>query len=221
MADILLAEDNTEMATLLCDFLKAEGYSVVHCTDGESTVSAFENNGARLVILDIMLPKLDGFGVCRKIRENSNTPIIIVSAKTEKDDKLNGLILGADDYIEKPYDIDILLAKIDGIFKRRYAVEELVSGDIKVDKQGKVVYYKGNKVDVTAKEYELLVLMIEDAGKVLDKDYLFREIWGLDSESEQQTLTVHMKWLRSKFEKDPKRPEHFQTVWGVGYRFVE
>ena len=102
MTDILVVEDNLEMATLLCDFLKAEGYSSKHCADGESALSAFDKDGARLVILDIMLPGLDGFGVCRKIRESANTPIIIVSAKTEKDDKLNGLILGADDYIEKP-----------------------------------------------------------------------------------------------------------------------
>ena len=103
MLDILVVEDNLEMATLLCDFLKAEGYSVQNCTDGESALKTFETEGARLVILDIMLPGLDGFAVCHKIRENANTPIIIVSAKTEKDDKLNGLILGADDYIEKPY----------------------------------------------------------------------------------------------------------------------
>ena len=110
MNDILVVEDNLEMATLLCDFLEADGYSVIHCADGESALTAFEKDGAKLVILDVMLPGLDGFAVCRKIRENANTPIIIVSAKTEKDDKLNGLILGADDYIEKPYDIDILLA---------------------------------------------------------------------------------------------------------------
>ena len=217
--DILIVEDDKNIATLLADFLKDRGYIVSVAHDGNRALHLFEKYGARLVVLDIMLPGADGFTMLSKIRKDSNTPVLIVSARDTKEDKLNGILGGADDYIEKPYDIDILLAKIDGIFKRRYALEELVCGDIKVDKQGKVVYYKGNKVDVTAKEYELLVLMIENAGKVLDKDYLFREIWGLDSESEQQTLTVHMKWLRSKFEKDPKRPEHFQTVWGVGYRF--
>lgn len=219
MADILLAEDNTEMATLLCDFLKAEGYSVVHCTDGESTVSAFENNGARLVILDIMLPKLDGFGVCRKIRENSNTPIIIVSAKTEKDDKLNGLILGADDYIEKPYDIDILLAKIKGVFARLYQTSFISDGFIKLDKGKRRAFVGEKQLDLTQKEFDLLRLLVENSGKTLDKDYIFNEIWGCDSFSELQTLTVHIKWLRQKIEDNPKKPTHIVTVWGVGYRY--
>lgn len=219
--DILIIEDDKSIATLLADFLKDKGYVVTVAHDGDRAISLFEKYGARLVVLDIMLPGADGFTILSKIRKDSNTPVLIVSARDSKEDKLNGILGGADDYIEKPYDIDILLAKIDGIFKRRYAVEELVSGDIKVDKQGKLVYYKGNPVVVTAKEYELLVLMLENPGKVLDKDYLFREIWGSDSESEQQTLTVHMKWLRTKFEEDPKKPAHFLTVWGVGYRFVE
>ena len=144
MTDILVAEDNIEMATLLCDFLTADGYSVKHCADGESAEKAFETDGARLVILDIMLPGLDGFAVCRKIRESANTPIIIVSAKTEKDDKLNGLILGADDYIEKPYDIDILLAKIKGIFTRRYQTDVISDGFLKIDKSKRIAY-KGNE----------------------------------------------------------------------------
>ncbi len=144
MVDILVVEDNIEMAALLCDFLEADGYSVKHCADGDSAVNAFESEGARLVILDIMLPGPDGFAVCRKIRENANTPIIIVSAKTEKDDKLNGLILGADDYIEKPYDIDILLAKIKGIFTRRYQTDILSDGFLKIDKSKRIAYKRQN-----------------------------------------------------------------------------
>lgn len=219
--DILIVEDDKDIARLLGDFLRAKGYVVTIASDGDKAIYLYETYGAKLVILDITLPGQDGFVVLSKIRKQSNTPVIIVSAKDSKEDKLNGIIGGADDYIEKPYDIDILLAKIDGIFKRRYAMDELIAGDIKIDKEGKVVSYKGNRVEVTAKEYELLLLLIQNAGKVLDKEYLFREIWGTDSESEQQTLTVHMKWLRSKFEEDPKKPIHFQTVWGVGYKFVE
>lgn len=217
--DILIVEDNKDIATLLGDFLRDKGYIVTITNDGIKAMKLFEKYGARLVVLDVMLPGQDGFTILNKIRKESNTPVIIVSAKDSKEDKLNGILGGADDYIEKPYDIDILIAKIDGIFKRRYAMDELCYGDIKIDKQGKVVYYKGVKTDVTVKEYELLLLLMENPGKVLDKDYLFREIWGMDSESEQQTLTVHIKWLRSKFEEDPKKPVHFQTVWGVGYKF--
>lgn len=219
MLDILVVEDNLEMAALLCDFLKAEGYSVQNCADGESALKAFESEGARLVILDIMLPGLDGFAVCRKIRENANTPVIIVSAKTEKDDKLNGIILGADDYIEKPYDIDILLAKIKGIFTRRYQTEVLSDGYLKIDKSKRIAYKDGIPLDLTQKEFDLLLLLVENTGKTLNKDYLFNQIWGFDSFSEPQTLTVHIKWLRQKIESNPKKPDHIVTVWGVGYRY--
>ena len=160
MIDILVVEDNLEMATLLCDFLEAEGYSAKHCADGESALSAFDKDGARLVILDIMLPGLDGFVVCRKIRESANTPIIIVSAKTEKDDKLNGLILGADDYIEKPYDIDILLAKIKGIFTRRYQSDVISDGFLKIDKSKRIAFKENTPLDLTQKEFDLLLLLL-------------------------------------------------------------
>lgn len=219
MTDILVVEDNLEMAALLCDFLEAEGYSVKHCADGESALTAFQSEGARLVILDIMLPGLDGFAVCRKIRKNANTPIIIVSAKDEKDDKLNGLILGADDYIEKPYDIDILLAKIKGIFTRRYQTNVLSDGFLKIDKTKRIAYKENTHLDLRQKEFDLLLLLAENSGKTLNKDYLFNQIWGFDSFSEPQTLTVHIKWLRQKIERNPKKPEHIVTVWGVGYRY--
>ncbi len=219
MTDIIVVEDNMEMAGLLCDFLSADGYNVEHCASGEKALEIFHKSGAKLVILDIMLPGLDGFGVCRKIREKSNTPIIIVSARIKKDDKLNGLILGADDYIEKPYDIDILLAKIKGIFQRRYNSEIITDGFLKLDKSKRVVY-KGDKViDVNQKEFDLLCLLMENIGKTLNKDLIFNKIWGIDSFSEQQTLTVHIKWLRQKIEDDPKKPSHILTVWGIGYRY--
>ncbi|MBQ1437640.1 MAG: response regulator transcription factor [Ruminococcus sp.] len=219
MIDILVVEDNIEMATLLCDFLEADGYTVKHCADGESALTAFQSDGARLVILDIMLPGLDGFAVCRKIRENANTPIIIVSAKVEKDDKLNGLILGADDYIEKPYDIDILLAKIKGILTRRYQTDVLSDGFLKIDKTKRIAYKGNDALDLTQKEFDLLLLLAENSGKTLNKDYLFNQIWGFDSFSEPQTLTVHIKWLRQKIEQNPKKPDHIVTVWGVSYRY--
>ena len=219
--DILIVEDDKNIATLLGDFCRAKGYVVTVAGDGDKAVHLFETYGARLIILDIMLPGMDGFGILSQIRRDCNTPVLIVSARDSKEDKLKGILGGADDYIEKPFDIDILLAKIDGIFRRRYGREELSAGDIRVDLQGKTVYRGEKQVDVTAKEYELLVLLMEHTGKVLDKDYLFREVWGMDSESEQQTLTVHMKWLRSKLEEDPKNPVHLQTVWGIGYKFVE
>lgn len=221
MTDILIIEDNKEIADILCDFLRVEGYSVKVCDTGEQGIIFFEQEKAKLVILDIMLPNIDGFSVCKKIREHSNTPILIISAKTEKEDKLSGLILGADDYIEKPFDIDILTAKIQGIFKRRYQSSELVSGDIRLDKQRRIVYRKGKTITMTVKEFDLLQFFMENSGKTLSKELIFNKIWGFDSFSEPQTLTVHIKWLREKIEEQPKAPKHILTVWRVGYRFEE
>lgn len=220
MTDILIVEDNRELATLLRDFLEAEGYVVSVADSGEKALHLYEKYGARLVVLDIMLPGMDGFAVCARIRENSDTPILIVSAKVDKDDKLNGLVMGADDYIEKPYDIDILIAKIKGIFKRRLALDEISCGNLTLNRADRTVKKDGGLVDMTAKEFELLLLLIENKGKVLNKEYIFNRIWGSDSFSEQQTLTVHIKWLRQKIEDEPKNPEKIQTVWGVGYKFV-
>ena len=219
MIDILIVEDNIELGTLLNDFLKSEGYSTILCERGEEALSYFTENGAKLIILDIMLPNMDGFVVCQDIRKKSNAPILIVSAKTEKEDKMTGLILGADDYIEKPYDIDIILAKIRGIFKRRYETNVLIDGDIKLDILNRRAYKKDMELSMTAKEFDLLLLLMENKGKVLNKDMLFNKIWGFDSFSEPQTLTVHIRWLREKIEENPKAPLRITTVWGVGYRF--
>lgn len=221
MTDILIVEDNKEIADLLCDFLRAENYTVSVADDGEKALHLYEKYGAKLIILDIMLPGIDGFAICQKIRENENTPIIIVSAKTDKADKLNGLLLGADDYIEKPYDIDLLIAKIKGIFKRRYQSSVIISGDIKIDKVKQTAYKNGTPLQMTAKEFELLLYLIENKQQTLSKELLFNKIWGFDSFSELQTLTVHIKWLREKIEDNPKEPKHIITVWGKGYRFEE
>lgn len=220
MTDILIVEDNEELAGLLCDFLRAENYVVTVAGSGEKALDLYKKYGARLLVLDIMLPGMDGFSLCAKIREQGNTPILIVSAKTAKDDKLNGLLLGADDYIEKPYDIDILLAKIKGIFKRRYSLDEITEGNLTLNKEGRTAKKDGVPLEMTAKEFDLLLLLVENKGKALSKEFLFSQVWGSDSFSEPQTLTVHIKWLRQKIEEDPKKPQKIQTVWGVGYKFV-
>ena len=166
-----------------------------------------------------MLPGIDGLAVCSKIRETSNAYIIIASAKSDKEDKLAGLYLGADDYVEKPYDIDILLAKIKGVFKRKYAIEEIHEGNLILNTVNNTLSVNNKLIPVTDKEFELLKLLIENKGTTLKKEYLFNNIWGSDSESEIQTLTVHIKWLREKIEADPKNPKHIITVWGNGYRY--
>lgn len=219
MLDILIVEDNKEIGTLLCDFLRKENYTVSVADTGEKALALYEKYGAKLIVLDIMLPGMDGFAVCSKIRETSNTHILIASARVEKNDKLKGLNLGADDYIEKPYDIDILIAKIRGIFKRKYAQEEIVEDNLRLNTVQQTLCVDGVKKDVTEKEFELLKLLIENKGVTLKKEYLFNTVWGSDSDSELQTLTVHIKWLREKIEEEPKKPKHIITEWGVGYRF--
>ena len=220
MIDILIVEDNKELADMLCDFLRAENYMVSVAQNAEKGLALYEKYGARLVVLDIMLPGKDGFYILEKIRSKSNTPVLIVSAKTGKDDKLVGLDLGADDYMEKPYDIDIMLAKIRGIFRRRYSLDELIEGDLRINKISKTIVKSDTEIEMTGKEFELLALLIENKGRTLSKEYLFNTIWGSDSESEQQTLTVHIKRLREKIEEDPKKPQKILTVWGVGYKFL-
>ena len=220
MTDILIVEDDKELAKLLTDFLRAEGYTVSAVDSGERAVQLFERYGAKLVVLDINLPDVNGFAVCSKLRENTDTPILIVSCRTEKEDKLNGFDLGADDYIEKPYDIDILIAKIKGIFKRRYQRDILSANGVILNLADKTAIIDDAPVELPAKEFELLSLLIENQGKALKKEYLFRCVWGDDSNSELQTLHVHINRLRQKLGDDPKNAKRLLTVWGVGYKFV-
>lgn len=219
MVDILIVEDNKEICGLLSDFLRNENYSVSIAESGEKALSLYEKYGARLILLDINLPEMDGFEVCRKIRKADNTPILILTARIDKNDKLNGIISGADDYIEKPYDIDILIAKINGIFKRRLSLDIITDGNITLNLTNQTLTKNNVPIAVTAKEFQLLHLLIENKGQTLSKEFLFRRIWGIDSESELQTLTVHIQWLRRKIENDPKDPTKIITVWGKGYRW--
>ena len=225
MVDILLVEDNKELSKLMSTFLVKDGYSVFCAMSGEEAEGFLTRDNARLVILDIMLPGMDGFAVCSNIRKKGEIPIIIISAVVDKESKMNGFKLGADDYMEKPIDIDILRAKIAALFKRFYEVQEsaarIKSGDIVIDQDSMKVTCKGIELSLTIKEYDLLRLMVENKGKTLNKDYIFNEIWGADSFSENQTLTVHIKMLRDKIEEEPRNPMRIKTVWGVGYRYEE
>ena len=220
MTDILIVEDDKELADLLADFLLEEGYTVSSANSGERAVQLYEQYGARLVVLDINLPDMNGFAVCSRLRENADTPILIVSVRTDKEDKLNGFDLGADDFIEKPYDIYILIAKIKGIFKRRYQRDTLSVDGVTLNLADKTATIDGKSVELPAKEFDLLALFIENQGKALKKEYLFGTVWGSDSDSELQTLHVHINRLRRKLGDDPKNAKRLLTVWGVGYKFV-
>ncbi|MCQ4638152.1 response regulator transcription factor [Anaerovorax odorimutans] len=225
MKDILLVEDNEELAALIQTFLLRDGYTVLHVTSGREAVEYLRRHSVKLLLLDIMLPEMDGFAVCRAVREQRDIPILIMSARSDRADKLSGYELGADDYMEKPVDAEILTAKIKALMQRAYGAqrkeEVLVSGDITVDREARCVRLKDRIIDLNVKEYELLLLFIQNAGKTLRKEFLFARIWGSDSFSENQTLTVHVKMLRSKIEDNPREPKRIQTVWGVGYRYEE
>ena len=225
MTDILLVEDHMELNTLMCAFLKKAGYKVQGVGSGEEALEYLSKEKVKLVILDVMLPGMDGFATCLAIREENSMPILFLSARVDKEDKMNGFLLGADDYVEKPVDMDILLAKVTALMRRNYDLKQkntiLYSGGISIDKEAKQVFLKDKELSLTIKEYELLLFMAEHPGKTLHKDFLFQQIWGIDSFSENQTLTVHIKMLRDKIEEDPKKPRRIQTVWGVVYRYEE
>jgi len=225
MTDILLVEDNQELNTLMCAFLEKAGYRTKGALSGEEALTFLEEENTRLVILDVMLPNMDGFAVCSEIREKSSVPIVFLSARVEKEAHINGFMLGADDYVEKPVDMDILLAKVTALMKRNYDLKQkstiLYSGALSIDKDKRQVFLRNEEITLTGKEYELLLLLVENPGKTLHKDFLFDKVWGVDSFSENQTLTVHIKMLRDKLEDDSKHPKRIQTVWGVGYRYEE
>lgn len=225
VTDILLVEDNQELSELVQTFLCRDGYHVTAKESGEDAIAFLNENKAMLILLDICLPGMDGFAFCATVRKSSFTPIIVMSARVDKEDKMNGFAQGADDYIEKPVDIDILRAKIGALMRRNYELKQentlVHSGAISIDKESKRVYFKGKELSLTVKEYELLLLLAENPGKTLNKDYLFNQIWGIDSFSENQTLTVHIKMLRDKIEEEPKNPIRIKTVWGIGYIYEE
>jgi DNA-binding response OmpR family regulator len=226
MTDILIIEDNAELAGLLGDFLTREQLSHHTASSGEVGLAYLEHEPVRLVILDIMLPGIDGFEVCQRIRRTRNVPIIILSAKTEKGDKLSGLALGADDYLEKPYDAELLMAKIHALLRRQDGTlrqARFEEDDLSVDTAARMVF-KHNvsgtvQLELTAKEFDLLVFLLENKGEALRKQAILDAVWGVDSFSEPATLTVHINHLREKLEIDPKNPQHIKTVWGVGYRY--
>lgn len=225
MTDILLVEDHEELNELICMFLAESGYLAKGVFSGKQALEYLKTEKVKLMILDVSLPEMDGFAVCASVRKNSNIPILFLSARVDKEDKMNGFLQGADDYLEKPIDMDLLCAKVKALMRRNYSLKQentiIYSGALSIDKEAKQVFLNNRALSLTVKEYELLVLFAENPGKTLNKQYLFNQIWGMDSFSENQTLTVHIKMLRDKIEADPRKPQRIQTVWGIGYKYEE
>ncbi|MGL4344800.1 MAG: response regulator transcription factor, partial [Cellulosilyticaceae bacterium] len=176
-----------------------------------------------LLLLDLMLTGIDGFEVCAKVREVQSVPIMIMSAKSDEESKIICLELGADDYIEKPFTPQFLLAKVKALLRRNYELRTqnrlVCAGPITLDIESREVWLNHQPVELSVKEYDLLKVLIENPNRALEKEWLFNAVWGLESFSEQATLTVHIRWLREKLEVSPKSPQLITTQWGVGYRF--
>lgn len=224
MKDILIIEDNEEMGTLLSDFLKYEGFETLLCEDAEKGLTALENEKFRLILLDVMLPGINGFETCTRIRSRLNIPVLMMSARTDDSSKIAGYNTGADDYIEKPFSVPVLTAKIKSLLSRSSTPDSsslITACGITVDIASRRVTQNGREITVTGKSYDILCYLIQHPGEVINKDTLFSQIWGNDCFSEPSTLNVHIRWLREKLEKDPKNPEIIKTVWKVGYIFGE
>jgi len=224
LKDILIIEDNEEMGTLLSDFLKYEGFETLLCEDAEKGLTALENEKFRLILLDVMLPGMNGFETCTMIRSRLNIPVLMMSARTDDSSKIAGYNTGADDYIEKPFSVPVLTAKIKSLLSRSSTPDSsslITACGITIDTASRRVTQNGREITVTGKSYDILCYLIQHPGEVINKDTLFSQIWGNDCFSEPSTLNVHIRWLREKLEKDPKNPEIIKTVWKVGYIFGE
>lgn len=223
MTDILIIEDNEELGKLISDFLKREGYSVVWEQSAEKGLEMIRKAAFKMLLLDVMLPGMDGYEALQEIRREYKLPVMMMSAKTDEQSKVLGFEVGADDYIDKPFSFQVLGLKIKALMKRSYDLAEdrqlLTYGNITLDVSSKTVYKNDEPVQITGKEFELLEYMMRHPETVLKKEKLFDEIWGVDCFSDLGSLNVHIRWLREKLEEDPKNPVLIRTVWRVGYQF--
>ncbi len=227
MSRILIIEDEEAIADLEKDYLELSDFEVEIENTGDAGLSRAMSEDFDLVILDLMLPGMDGFEVCKSIREEKNIPIIMVSAKKDDIDKIRGLGLGADDYMTKPFSPSELVARVkahmsryDRLVGSNQKVNDIIEiRGLKIDKTARRVYLDGEEKIFTTKEFDLLTFLAENPNHVYTKEELFREIWDMDSIGDIATVTVHIKKIREKIEFDTAKPQYIETIWGVGYRF--
>jgi two-component system, OmpR family, response regulator len=223
---ILLVDDEQPVQKLLSYPLEKEGYEVVPAMDGQEALSSFEEGQFDLVVLDIMLPKIDGLEVCRRLRAKSSVPIIMLTAKAEEIDKVLGLELGADDYITKPFSMREFRSRVRAALRRadmapddEPSEEPLERGDLRIDFEKRTTDVAGEPIELTYVEFEILSVLARHPGRVYTRDMLLDRIWGDSAFRDQRTIDVHIRHLREKLERDAKTPEYLLTVRGVGYRF--
>ncbi|KAI4449812.1 Transcriptional regulatory protein SrrA [Eubacterium plexicaudatum ASF492] len=227
MSRILIIEDEMTIAELEKDYLELSGFQVEIETNGETGLKKVLEEDYNMVILDLMLPGMDGFEVCRQIREHKNLPILMVSAKKDDIDKIRGLGMGADDYVTKPFSPSELVARVKAHLAR---YERLIGSGvpqndiveirgIRIDKTARRVWINDEEKQFTTKEFDLLVFLAQNPNRVFTKDELFKEIWDMESVGDIATVTVHIKKIREKIEINTAKPQYIETIWGVGYRF--
>ena len=227
MANILIIEDEIAIAELEKDYLELAGFEVTLVNEGNKGLEAALAGEYQLVILDLMLPGLDGFEICHRIREEKDIPILMVSAKKEDIDKIRGLGLGADDYMTKPFSPSELVARVkahlaryERLVKNHDKANEIIEiRGMKIDKTARRVYVNEEEKILTTKEFDLLSFLAAHPDRVFTKDELFREIWDMESFGDIATVTVHIKKIREKIEEDAAKPQYIETIWGKGYRF--
>lgn len=230
---ILVVEDDRTLLEVLKYNLDKEGYDVLVAADGVQAVELARKDKPDLIVLDIMLPKLDGLEVCHILRREMTVPILMLTAKTEEIDKVVGLEIGADDYMTKPFSMRELLARVRAMLRRAEMMRQeatpegktlpstIRAGDIEIDFLRHSVSRAGSTIEVTPKEFELLSCLMKNLGLVLSRDQLLQEVWEYDFEGDTRTVDVHIRWLRQKIEADPANPRHLVTVRGIGYKFEE
>jgi len=223
---ILLVDDEQALQTLLTYPLRKEGYDVVPARDGREALDRFAEQRFDLVVLDIMLPKLDGIEVCRRLRSRSQVPIIMLTAKDDEVDKVLGLEMGADDYITKPFSVREFRSRVRAALRRaemlnsRLGSEEpIAAGELRIDSERRAVSMNGSGVELTYVEFEILSSLARAPGRVFTREVLLERVWGDSAYRDPRTVDVHVRHLREKLEKDPRHPEYLLTVRGVGYRF--
>ncbi len=226
---ILLAEDDQAIAEPLVFGLENEGFQVLHVTKGNEVLDIVQGQEPDLILLDVMLPGMDGFTVCKRLRRESTVPIIMLTARGQEMDRVMGLELGADDYIVKPFSFREMLARVHAALRRREMdtslpskpPDQLVIGALTLDRTAHSVLKQGKPLEVSQREFELLKLLMERCGQAIERQDLIDRVWGEEWIGDPHTLDVHIRWLREKIEADPSKPRYLQTLRGFGYRFVD
>lgn len=222
---ILVIEDEPSVGEVVSLYLHRAGYEVIVARDGNDALEILDRSFPQLVVLDLMLPNVDGWEICKWIRERSNVPIIMLTARREESDRIAGLEMGADDYITKPFSPQELVSRVKAVLRRvrtdlpASQMLPMIFGDLEIDIGKRIVTLKGTEVDLTQKEFDLLMLLTRHPKQVFSRNQVLERVWGISDYIDPGTVTVHMRRLREKIESDPSNPRHILTIWGVGYKF--